>query len=139
MTKLRQISRKAFNFTRCIVFVVFLSLFSLSVYTYTRVSGDSQVQAAVSSNLNFQARLYNSSGSTVPDGFYNLEFKLFDAPSSSGSSQGSCTGDVNCLWTETRTGGNVVRVVNGYFTVNLGSVTSFPTSINCKKTYRRSA
>lgn len=31
----------------------------------------------------------------------------------------------NCLWTETRTGANVVTVKNGYLTVNLGSVTAF--------------
>jgi hypothetical protein len=86
--------------------------------------------AATSSTLNFQARLLTASGALVPDGNYNVEFKLFNALTSSGSSQGSCTGDANCLWTETRTSTNQVRVTNGYLTVNLGSVTGFSGSIN---------
>lgn len=85
--------------------------------------------AAPSTYLNFQARLKTSSGSVVPDGYYNVEFKLYDAATSGTSSQGSCTGDANCLWTETRTGGSTVRVANGYMTVSLGSVTSFPGTI----------
>jgi hypothetical protein len=86
--------------------------------------------AATSSNLNFQARLMRSAGSITADGDYNVEFKLYNALTSSGSSQGSCTGDAACLWTETRTSTNKVHVVNGYLTVNLGSVTAFPTNIN---------
>jgi hypothetical protein len=89
-----------------------------------------EVSAAPSTYLNFQARLKNGSGAVVPDGNYNIEFKLYNASSSSGSSQGSCTGDANCLWTETRTGGNRVRVANGYLTVNLGSVNAFGSSID---------
>jgi hypothetical protein len=80
-------------------------------------------QAATSSNLNFQARLLTNTGAVVPDGSYNIEFKIYNADGTTGS-QGSCSGA--CLWMETRTGGNVVSVINGYFSVNLGSVTSFP-------------
>ncbi|HJP96740.1 MAG TPA: hypothetical protein VJ843_05235, partial [Candidatus Saccharimonadales bacterium] len=76
------------------------------------------------------ARLMQSSGAIVPDGTYNVEFKLYNALTSSGSSQGSCTGDSACLWTETRTSGNRITVVNGYLTANLGSVTAFPGTIN---------
>ncbi|MEK9196098.1 MAG: carbohydrate binding domain-containing protein, partial [Patescibacteria group bacterium] len=86
--------------------------------------------AATSSNLNFQSRLLTSSGNTVADGNYHIEFKLYNANNTTGSSQGSCTGDSACLWTETRTTGNLVRVVNGYLTVNLGSVTAFPSTID---------
>ena len=86
--------------------------------------------ATTSSTINFQARLLTATGGVVADGNYNVEFKLYNASTSSGSSQGSCTGDANCLWTETRTSTDHVRVVNGYLTVNLGSVTSFPTTIN---------
>ncbi|MGH9856944.1 MAG: hypothetical protein ACRD4B_03770, partial [Acidobacteriota bacterium] len=89
-----------------------------------------QVQGAPSTNLNFQARLLNANGTLVQDGDYHVEFKIFDAPTSSGSSQGSCTGDANCVWTETRTGGTVVTVVNGFLSVNLGSVTAFGSSID---------
>ncbi len=86
--------------------------------------------AATNSTVNFQARLMRSAGSIVADGDYNAEFKLYNTLTSSGSSQGSCTGDSACLWTETRTSTNKVRVVNGYLTVDLGSVTAFPTTIN---------
>lgn len=88
-----------------------------------------RVAAATSNTINFQARLETASGAIAPDGNYNVEFKLYNASSSSGSSQGSCTGDASCLWVETRTSANQVRVVNGYLTVNLGSVTTLP-SIN---------
>lgn len=85
-----------------------------------------RAMAATDSTVNFQARLMTAGGGIVPDGNYNVEFKLYNASTSSGSSQGSCTGDANCLWTETRTGANQVRVANGYLTVSLGSVSSFP-------------
>jgi len=103
-----------------VLFVFLLLALSLTVMSSPKA------QAAVSPYVNFQARLMNNGGGIVPDGTYNIEFKLYNAASSSGSSQGSCTGDANCLWTETRTSGNVVTVKNGYVTVNLGSVTSLP-------------
>lgn len=87
--------------------------------------------ATTSSTLNFQARLETSSGAIVPDGNYNVEFKLYDTSTVTGTpDQGACTynggtTDPDCLWVETRTGGNQVRVVNGYLTVNLGSVNPF--------------
>jgi hypothetical protein len=77
--------------------------------------------AAVSDNLNFQARLQTSAGSIVPDGNYNIEFKLYNA-----SSGGSA------LWTEDylNSASHGVTVVNGYVSVNLGSVTPFPGTIS---------
>ncbi|HUC89311.1 MAG TPA: hypothetical protein VMR45_00755 [Patescibacteria group bacterium] len=83
--------------------------------------------AITSSTVNFQARLMNSSGAVVPDGYYNVQFKLYDALSGGSN-----------LWTETyydSNGGidgndNRVRVQNGYLTVGLGSQTSFPGTIN---------
>ncbi|HEX7963148.1 MAG TPA: hypothetical protein VF466_01010, partial [Candidatus Saccharimonadales bacterium] len=89
-----------------------------------------QAVAATSNVINFQARLMNATGSIAPDGDYNVEFKLYNALTSSGSSQGSCTGDAACLWTETRVSTNKVHVANGYVSVSLGSVTSFSSTIN---------
>lgn len=84
-------------------------------------------EAATSSNLNYQARLLSANGNVVPDGFYNLQFKLYSAASGG-----------TALWTETyydangATAGqdNRVRVVNGYISVNLASQTAFPTNMN---------
>ena len=77
-------------------------------------SKDDKALAATSSTINFQARLLTAAGTIVPDGQYNVEFKLYDAATSGTN-----------VWTETRTGSDKVRVVNGYLTVNLGSVTAF--------------
>ena len=89
-------------------------------------------QAATSSYLNFQARLLNSAGAVVADGNYHIEFKIYDSAGSGASAQGVCSlnsSTDDCWWLETRTTGNLVRVVNGYFSVQLGSVTAFGASI----------
>ena len=97
---------------------------------------DTRVYAQTpNTTLNYQARILNFDGSLVPDGNYNLEFKIYDSQTVSGTpDQGACTkntgtADTTCLWVETRTGGNAVRVVNGYVSVNLGSVTPFSSTI----------
>ena len=68
--------------------------------------------------MNYQGKLTNNSGLAVADGTYAMEFKLY-TQSSGGSA----------IWTETRSGGNVVTVTNGLFSVMLGSVTSL-SSVN---------
>src|SRR3990167_10918801 len=113
------------------VFVVVLVLILITIFSsFNGYKSPEVATASTSSNLNFQSRLLTSAGNTVPDGNYHIEFKLYNANNTTGSSQGSCSGDANCLWTETRTTGNLVRVVNGYLTVNLGSVTAFPSTID---------
>jgi hypothetical protein len=94
----------------CVFVLVILPLFS-----YTRA----RVHAAAALNLNFQARLLNAAGGIVPDGTYNIEFKLYNV-SSGGATQ----------WTETLTGANKVTLKNGYFSVNLGAITAFPGGID---------
>ncbi|HSW66659.1 MAG TPA: hypothetical protein VLI54_05980 [Bacillota bacterium] len=90
-----------------------------------------KAHAATNGTINFQARLMTGAGSIVPDNFYNVEFKLYDQLSSSGSSQGSCAGDTHCKWTEDYlVSGAGVRVANGYLTVSLGTNTAFPSTIN---------
>jgi hypothetical protein len=82
--------------------------------------------AASSSYLNFQSRLLTNTGAVVADGNYNIEFKITNDPSSADGGTGACSG--SCLWRETRQNSNSqgVRVVNGYLSVNLGSVNAFP-------------
>ena len=96
------------------VLALLVGLFGVSVVFLLRPA---PTQAATSSYFNFQMRLLTSAGAVVADGNYHIEFKLYNAANSTGSSQGSCSGDSNCLWTETRTTGNLVRGVNGYFSV----------------------
>ena len=72
--------------------------------------------AAPAQTLNFQGRLLGIDGGLVSDGFYDIEFRLYEN-NSGGSS----------LWTETwNTGTTQVRIANGYFSVYLGTHTSFP-------------
>ena len=108
-----------------IVVCVFLFT-SVFAFISLQTSQIQQVTAATSSNLNFQGRLYNADGSVVNDGYYNIEFNLYSVD----------TGGTS-LWTEEYYDSNGVsagndnrlRVVNGYFSANLGSLTSFPGSI----------
>src|SRR5581483_5840606 len=90
--------------------------------------------AATSSTINFQARLETSTGAVAPDGTYNVSFHLFSASSAVGgtSTDTGCGTDTSCEWTEQYTynsGAGAsdarIRVVNGYLTVNLGSLTAF--------------
>ena len=85
------------------------------------------MSAATNSAINFQARVLTNTGAVVPDGYYNVEFKLYTA-----SSGGSAA------WTETYydtngpTAGNDNRmqVKNGYVTANLGTLTAFASTID---------
>ena len=102
-------------------FFVVLFLFILPLFLLTRAPVPAY--AVTSNTVNFQARLQTGGGAIAPDGYYNVRFNLYTA-STGGTS----------LWTETRdyNGGspdNRVRVANGYLTVNLGDVTSFPSTI----------
>ncbi|MCA9324613.1 right-handed parallel beta-helix repeat-containing protein [Candidatus Saccharibacteria bacterium] len=109
--------------------LAFVLLITLSFFL-TRVPA--YVSAATSDTMNFQARLQSNTGAIAPDGDYNVEFKIYDSLASGSSSQGVCSLDSStddCWWLETRTGANKVHVSNGYFTVNLGSVTAFGSNI----------
>jgi hypothetical protein len=96
--------------------VVIASTGVLGVFSYTRGSA----HAATSSTLNFQGRLLQSTGAAVADGTYNIQFNLYTV-SSGGSTQ----------WTESylNNASQGVTLKNGYFSVNLGSITSFPATI----------
>jgi hypothetical protein len=130
-----QIPQRRVLFPRCkkLVGLLVLGVFLLTAILTT--VAPKTVNATASSNLNFQARLMTASGGIVPDGNYNVEFKIYNTATVTATpDQGACTrnggtAEPACLWTETRTSGNVVQVKNGYLTVNLGSVTSFPTTI----------
>jgi hypothetical protein len=93
---------------------------ALLVSLAANLAQPAQAHATASSTVNFQARLQNGSGAVVTDGNYNIEFKLYDV-----SSGGSA------LWTEDYLNSNTqgVQVKNGYVAVQLGSLTSFPSTI----------
>jgi fibronectin-binding autotransporter adhesin len=111
------------------VFVFVLTLTS-GVF-YTRAGAPTRVYAATSSTLNFQGRLLTSSGSTVTDtATGQIRFKIYDggtAGASAGTGQANSGTGGTYLWSEVQTN---IRVVNGYFSVNLGSQTAFPGTID---------
>ncbi|HEV7454620.1 MAG TPA: hypothetical protein VGO07_05165, partial [Candidatus Saccharimonadales bacterium] len=84
--------------------------------------------AATSNSINFQARLMSNTGGIVPDGFYNVEFKIYNAVTSGTLQFTDTYYDSNGV-----TAGQDarVRVANGYLTVSLGSQASnpFPSTI----------
>ena len=127
--RFKTLSRSYFAVRFVSVFIFFVLSFLISFYTpFSLLSSSSVAQAQTpNTTLNYQARILQASGSLVPDGNYHVEFKIYDSLSSGATAQGVCSG--NCLWVETRTTGNLVRVVNGYVAVNLGSVTAFPSTM----------
>ncbi|HEX8226955.1 MAG TPA: carbohydrate binding domain-containing protein [Candidatus Saccharimonadales bacterium] len=68
--------------------------------------------------VNFQGRLTNTAGNTMPDGLYNMKFRLWTALAA-GSNP----------WTEVREAGSRVQVTNGIFSVQLGDVTGLTPSM----------
>ncbi len=105
---------------------IFLGSFALQTQTATALT-------ATNNTLNFQARLQTASGAVVPDGFYNIQFKLYDGGTAGGPAGQGAANAGTLLWTETwydsngaTTGNdNRVKVVNGYISANLGSLTAF--------------
>lgn len=82
----------------------------------------------INQQLTFQGRLFNTQGAAVPDGYYNVEFKIYQ--DGTGTAVGNPGGTLK--WTESRlnSAGHGVMVKNGYMSVELGSVTPFGTSID---------
>lgn len=87
--------------------------------------GDRHLATGINQQINYQGRLLTDTGAVVPDGSYNIEFKIYqDGDGVLGG------GDETLEWTEPRTGGNRVLVKNGYFSVYLGSITSFGSNVD---------
>lgn len=79
--------------------------------------------------INFQGRLLTPAGAVVPDGYYNMQFKIYTG--GPGDSAGNPGGSL--AWTESRInngGTSGVRVRGGFFAVSLGSVNPFGSSVN---------
>ena len=75
----------------------------------------------VNQEINYQGRLLNTAGATVPDGSYNIEFKIYSGGTGCvGGGSSPCSG--TALWTEDWLNHNSqgVTVTNGYFSVMLG-------------------
>ncbi|HVU59387.1 MAG TPA: carbohydrate binding domain-containing protein [Candidatus Saccharimonadales bacterium] len=88
--------------------------------------------AGINQQINFQGRLLTGEGAVVPDGSYNIEFKIYQ--DGDGQSTNDATGSPagTLKWTEDYLNANSQGVVvqNGYFSVQLGSITPFGSNID---------
>jgi hypothetical protein len=88
--------------------------------------------AGINQQINFQGRLLNAQGATVPDGYYNVEFKIYQ--DGDGQSVGNTTGSPagSLKWSESHlnAASQGVLVKNGFMSTELGSITAFGASIN---------
>ena len=83
----------------------------------------------INRTLNFQGRLLRATGGVVPDGRYNVQFKIYEG--GTGTAAGNPDGTLK--WTETYINNNAnsgIEVTNGLISVNLGAKTPFGTSVN---------
>ncbi len=107
------------NTFRLLVIVLFgmATLFVVFPHKATAAAGINQQMA-------FQGKVVLSNNTNIPNGTYNLEFKIYDGGTSSGGG--------TLKWTEDRliggTGG--VTITDGTFTVNLGSANPFGGSVD---------
>lgn len=83
----------------------------------------------VNQTISFQGRLLTPQGQPVPEGYYNIQFKIYEG--GSGTAAGNSGGSLK--WTETyinNGGNNAVHVKNGYFSVDLGSKNAFGNQVD---------
>lgn len=110
---------------------VFYATMALSIVVFFGLPS-AQAATGINQTIEFQGRLLNAQGATVPDGYYNMEFKIYE--NGDGQSAGDTTGTPagTLLWTEDHLNYNNVgvKVVNGFLSVDLGSVNPFGSSIN---------
>lgn len=91
-----------------------------------------QAIQGVNQQMNFQGRLLNAQGAVVPDGHYNVQFKIYQ--DGDGQTAGNTTGTPagTLKWTESylNANGDGITIKNGYMSVQLGSVNPFGSSID---------
>ncbi|MDN5275386.1 MAG: exported protein of unknown function [Candidatus Saccharibacteria bacterium] len=114
---------------------VFVSAFILAVFLggifFVNASPVNAVPN-INQQMNFQGRLLNAQGAVVPDGNYNIKFTIYQ--DGDGQSVGDTTGSPagTLKWTESHlnTSSTGIQVKNGFFSVQLGSVTPFGTLVD---------
>ncbi len=84
----------------------------------------------VNQTIGFQGRLLDANGDIVSDGYYNIQFKIYQG--GSGDEAGNPDGTLK--WTETYINNGsatgAVEVKNGFMSVNLGSLNPFGTNVD---------
>lgn len=114
---------------RFVLQFVALVLIFVALFTTLILAPVSSAVASTNRTISFQGRLLTSGGAVVADGNYNIQFKIYQ--DGSGTAVGNPGGSLK--WTESyvNNGGNGgVEVRSGYFSVSLGSLTQFGSSVD---------
>jgi len=109
---------------RRILHIVGLITLTVALITTLFFGISASAQQGINKTINFQGRLLDASKNPVPDGNYNIQFRIYEG----GTGTTKNNGDTEPVWTETytNTGGLVgVPVRDGYLSVDLGSKTPF--------------
>ncbi len=105
----------------------------VAIITTLFLSSTVRAEEGINQTISFQGRLLNSAGGIVPDGYYNMQFKLYQ--DGTGTTTGNTGGTLK--WTESHVNDNAnsgVQVKNGYFSVNLGAKTAFGSNVDWNQT-----
>ena len=108
--------------------IILLVLLSSATTGGILLSRGVSAATGINQTINFQGRLYNAAGATVPDGYYNIQYKIYQ--DGAGTTAGNPGGTLK--WTENHLNANSqgVEVRNGFMSVELGSVTAFGSSVD---------
>lgn len=105
--------------------MLYVFLLGVLVSCVFLIGSTAHAVSGTNQQINFQGRLLNTQGATAPDGYYNIEFKIYQ--DGDGQSVNDATGTpVGSLkWTEDYLNVNSkgVMVKNGFMSVQLGSIT----------------
>ncbi len=123
-----------FRISRQTFVLIAASILFAVLLTILVIARPAHATTGINKTINFQGRLLTSAGAAVPDGWYNIEFKIYqdgDGCVPGGSSP--CGGTLK--WTEDYLNNNfpsnhAVQVKNGFMSVNLGSVTPFGSNVD---------
>lgn len=94
------------------VLFVFFIVFTTSLFLHIPAA---QAAQTTPYKMPFQGRLTDAKGNVVPDGLYNIKFRLMSA-----ASGGSNLWQADRVYTGSGTGDHRVQVTNGLFSVQLG-------------------
>lgn len=114
----RRVLQIAGLLTLCVAFITMLFFSSIA-----------NAAPGVNQTVSFQGRLLTPQGQPVADGYYNIQFKIYQG--GTGTAAGNPSGTLE--WTETYIndgGNNGVFVKNGYFSTDLGSRNAFGNQVD---------
>jgi hypothetical protein len=112
-----------------VLFIIVLTITIVALTTTLFFARAASAVTTTNKSINFQGRLLTADGSVVPDGNYNIQFKLYQG--GTGTVAGNPSGTLQWTETYTNTGSETgVEVTNGFLSVNLGSKTTFGSSVD---------